>query len=150
MTSTAGAAPVAIKDVKDESGRRRGRTGYLLLLPAALWLGIFFVIPFYSLVATSLFDPSGSDSKGYEMTYHVANYVDAVQAYWQPLVRSIGYAAVATGPLLAEGTLTGDEASARAALAEKGRATFDVQVRFRRERDDVETAVATYVMALRS
>ena len=27
------------------------RTGYLLLLPAALWLGIFFVVPFYSLVA---------------------------------------------------------------------------------------------------
>ena len=42
-------------------------------LPAAVWLGIFFVIPFYSLVATSLFDPSGSDSKGYEMTYHFAN-----------------------------------------------------------------------------
>ena len=41
--------------------RRRRLTGYLLLLPAALWLGLFFVIPFYSLVATSLYDPSGSD-----------------------------------------------------------------------------------------
>ena len=57
---------------------------------------------------------------------------------------------MATGPLLAEGTLTGDEAGARQALADRGRATFDVEVRFRREVDDVETAVATYVMALRS
>lgn len=69
-----------------------------------------------------------------------------------PLVKSssIGYTAVATGPLLAEAELTGDEASARAALAGKGRATFDVEVRFRREVDGVETAVATYVMALRA
>ena len=33
-----------------------------------LWLALFFVIPFYSLVATSLFDPAGSDFRGYEMT----------------------------------------------------------------------------------
>ncbi len=77
---------------------------------------------------------------------------DRVAAGAVPLLKSsqIGYSAVATGPLLAEGVLTGDEASARRALAEKGRATFDVQVRFRRETDDVETAVATYVMALRA
>jgi acyl-coenzyme A thioesterase PaaI-like protein len=77
---------------------------------------------------------------------------DLVAAGAVPLVKSsqIGYSAVATGPLLADGTLTGDEASARRALADKGRATFDVEVRFRREADDVETAVATYVMALRS
>lgn len=69
-----------------------------------------------------------------------------------PLVKSssIGYSAVATGPLLALAELTGDEASARAALAAKGRATFEVDVRFRREADDVETAAATYVMALRA
>ena len=68
-----------------------------------------------------------------------------------PLVKttSIGYSAVATGPLLAEAELTGDEASARTALAERGRASFDVDVRFRREADGVQTAAATYVMALR-
>ncbi len=68
-----------------------------------------------------------------------------------PLVRSssISYTAVATGPLLAEAELTDDEASARASLAERGRARFDVAVRFRREADGVETAAATYVMALR-
>jgi spermidine/putrescine transport system permease protein len=94
MASAASTAPLAITD--PDTGRRRGLTGYLLLLPAALWLGIFFVIPFYSLVATSLFDPSGSDAKGYEMTYHFANYWHALQDYWQPLVRSLVYAGIAT------------------------------------------------------
>jgi hypothetical protein len=36
----------------------------------------------------------------------------------------------------------------RASAAGRGRATFPVEVRFRRESDDVETAVATYRMAL--
>src|SRR5262245_59964615 len=82
---------------------RRGRTGYLLLLPAALWLGIFFVIPFYSLVATSLFDPSGSDALGYDMTYHVANYWNVLQDYWGPLVRSLVYGGIATAICLVLG-----------------------------------------------
>ena len=94
MASTAGTAPVLAAPV--ESGRRRGRIGYLLLLPAALWLGLFFVVPFYSLVATSLFDPSGSDFRGYEMTYHWRNYTDAVSDYWQPMLRSLWYGALAT------------------------------------------------------
>lgn len=76
---------------------------------------------------------------------------DLVERGAVPLVKSsaIAYSAVATGPLLAEGRLTGDEASARSALTAKGRATFEVEVRFRREDDGTETAVATYVMALR-
>ena len=86
-----------------ETVRQRGRTGYLLLLPAAAWLGVFFVIPFYSLVATSLFDPSGSDSKGYEMTYHFANYWHVLQDYWAPLVRSLVYGAIATAICLVLG-----------------------------------------------
>ena len=72
-------------------------TGYWLILPAALWLGLFYVIPFYSLVATSLFDPEGSVLTGYEMAWHFANYSAALRDFWQPLVRSLGYAAVATG-----------------------------------------------------
>jgi len=102
MASAAGAAPLADVDTS-ETNRRGGRTGYLLLLPAAIWLGIFFVIPFYSLVATSLFDPSGSDSKGYEMTYHFANYWHVIQDYWQPLVRSLVYGAIATAICLVLG-----------------------------------------------
>ncbi|WP_036563850.1 ABC transporter permease [Nocardioides halotolerans] len=96
MASAAGAAPLADVDTSTVSGRKRGRTGYLLLLPAAVWLGIFFVVPFYSLVATSLFDPSGSDSRGYDMTYHVANYWHVFQDYRGPLLRSLWYGALAT------------------------------------------------------
>jgi spermidine/putrescine transport system permease protein len=103
MASVAGTAPLADVDTSSTSGRKRGATGYFLLLPAALWLGIFFVIPFYSLAATSLFDPSGSDSKGYEMTYHFANYWHAIQDYWQPLLRSLWYGAIATAICLVLG-----------------------------------------------
>ena len=41
------------------------------------------------------------------------------------------------------------EAGARAAYGDRGTAVFDVEVVFRRERDDVETARATYAMALK-
>jgi spermidine/putrescine transport system permease protein len=98
MTSTAGTAPLAETSVapQPEDGRSRGLTGYLLILPGLAWLVLFFVIPFYSLVATSLYDPSGSDFRGYDMTYHVENYWTALQEYWQPLVRSLAYGAIAT------------------------------------------------------
>ena len=79
-----------------ELTRRRGRAGYLLMIPAAVWLGLFFVIPFYSLAATSLYDQGGSDFRGWEMTYAFGNYVDAIQEYWQPLLRALVYAAIAT------------------------------------------------------
>ncbi|KAA1420556.1 ABC transporter permease [Mumia zhuanghuii] len=77
--------------------RRRARfTGYWLMLPSALWLALFFLVPFYSLIAMSLYDPEGSSLTGYDMTWHFANYVDVVQAYWRPLLRSFWYAALAT------------------------------------------------------
>ncbi|HWJ07966.1 MAG TPA: ABC transporter permease [Nocardioides sp.] len=76
---------------------RRGRfTGYWLMLPAALWLGVFFVIPFYSLLATSLYDPEGSVLTGYDVTYHVANFGNALSEHWRELTRSLLYAGVAT------------------------------------------------------
>lgn len=100
MASTAEAAEAAeaaaVLAPPQDSGRRKGAVGYLLLLPAALWLGLFFVVPFYSLLATSLFDPAGSDLRGYDVTYHWQNYVDAVQEYWAPMLRSLWYGAVAT------------------------------------------------------
>lgn len=76
--------------------RRTGAVGYVLLLPAALWLIVFFVVPFYSLMATSLFDPSGSDFRGYEMTYAWGNYADVVKEYWRPMLRALWYGGLAT------------------------------------------------------
>jgi spermidine/putrescine transport system permease protein len=79
-----------------DTARKRGRVGYLLIIPAIAWLLVFFVVPFYSLLATSLYDPSGSDVKGYDMTYHFANFADAVGDFWQPLLRSLLYGGIAT------------------------------------------------------
>ena len=62
-----------------------------------MWLALFFVIPFYSLVATSLFDPDGSDFRGYDDDLRSSsNYCDALQDYWPPLVRSLVYGGIAT------------------------------------------------------
>lgn len=99
MSSTAGVAPVAVEDSvapPPDDTRRRGPTGYLLIIPGLAWLLLFFVVPFYSLVATSLYDPAGSDLRGYDMTYHFANYWTAIQEYWSPLLRSLVYGAIAT------------------------------------------------------
>ena len=79
-----------------ETVRRRGRTGYLLLLPGVVWLSLFFVVPFYSLVATSLYNADGSVFRGYEMSWAFDNYVNAVQEYWEPLIRSLVYGGIAT------------------------------------------------------
>jgi spermidine/putrescine transport system permease protein len=79
-----------------ETVRRKGVTGYLLLVPGVVWLALFFVIPFYSLVATALYDPNGSVVGGYRMTWHWANYANAIKDYWHPLLRSLEYGAAAT------------------------------------------------------
>ena len=76
--------------------RRSGRTGYLLLTPAGLWLTVFFIVPLVSLVSTSLYDPSGTLEFGYQMTGHVQNYVSVMQDYSDQFLRSMGYAAIAT------------------------------------------------------
>ena len=100
MTASTAAAPVAPTTTPEGPHRgaapRRSKTGYWLLLPGALWLVLFFVVPLYSLVATSLYDPDGSVIQGYEMTWAFGNYVDAIQSYWVPLVRSLVYAGIAT------------------------------------------------------
>lgn len=79
-----------------EGQRRRGLTGYLLLLPGALWLLVFFVVPLVTLISTSLYDPTGSLLTGYEMTFHWQNYLDAVKGYGPQLWRSVLYAGTAT------------------------------------------------------
>ncbi len=99
--ATAEAAGVAADPGPASSGpaprrEKRKLTGYWLILPGLLWLAIFFVVPLYSLVATSLYGRDGSVLQGYSMEWAFGNYVDAVQNYWRPLVRSIAYGAVAT------------------------------------------------------
>ena len=79
-----------------EEPTRRGVGGYFLMLPGTLWLLLFFVVPTVTLVASSLYDPSGSFSEGYQMTWHWQNYTDAWQEYAPVFLRSFVYAGLAT------------------------------------------------------
>ena len=93
------AAITAPARAAEDSAKRVGGsrwTGYLLLAPAAIWLGLFFVVPFYSLVSASLFDPNGSVLGGYKVTYHVSNFATAIKDYHGELLRSLWYAGLAT------------------------------------------------------
>ena len=79
-----------------ETVRKRGVTGYFLLGPGMLWLLLFFLIPFYSLLAASLFNSGGSDFRGYTMVYQWSNYTEVIKAYWPQIVRSLIYGGIAT------------------------------------------------------
>ncbi|MFY1619452.1 ABC transporter permease [Micromonospora sp. WMMD736] len=92
VPSKAGQPPPAPPAAR--SGRYR-LLPYLLLLPGAAWLLVFFGVPLVQLAAASLYDPSGSLSTGYAMTWAFGNYPDVVQAYWPQLLRSFGYAGLA-------------------------------------------------------
>jgi spermidine/putrescine transport system permease protein len=81
--------------VDGETARRRG-WGWLLLIPGLLYLAVFFVFPTVQLFFTSLYDPTGSFERGYDMTWHFGNYVDAVQDNWNLFARSFVYAGIAT------------------------------------------------------
>ncbi len=74
-------------------GRKRS-TPYLLLLPAALWLALFFAVPLVFLVSQSL--QEGSLTTGYAVTWNLGIYPEAVSQYAEQLLRSLGYAAAAT------------------------------------------------------
>ncbi len=70
-------------------------TPYLLALPAAAWLTIFFLIPLAGQVATSL--KSGSLLEGgFAFTWNWQNYADAIDEFGPVFLRSFGYAAAAT------------------------------------------------------
>jgi spermidine/putrescine transport system permease protein len=75
----------------------RSLTPYLLLIPGLAWLGVFFVIPFFSLLVTSLMKPAGmSVLDGYATAFEIGNYLTALQNYWPIFAKSLLYAASAT------------------------------------------------------
>jgi spermidine/putrescine transport system permease protein len=80
----------------DDTPQRRGFSGYLLMIPGSIWLLLFFVVPTITLVASSLYDPSGSLIEGYQMTWAWQNYADAMQEYGPTFLRSFIYAFIAT------------------------------------------------------
>ncbi|KAA0111717.1 ABC transporter permease [Mycolicibacterium sp. P1-5] len=80
------------------SNRQRSKLApYLMILPALAYLGVFYVIPFVSLLRTSLSTMGGSIYLP-ELTFgwHFANYGEALSEYRDQILRSFGYALVAT------------------------------------------------------
>ena len=80
------------------SSRQRSKLApYLMVLPGLVYLGIFFVVPFFSLARTSLATAGGSVYlPTLTFTWNFGNYVDAFRLYEEQIVRSLTYAFVAT------------------------------------------------------
>jgi spermidine/putrescine transport system permease protein len=80
-----------------EPVRRPRRTAYLLLLPGLAWLVAFFAIPIGALASTSTQTRvPGAEIGTYTQTFRLANYVDALTAYYPQFLRSFWYAGLAT------------------------------------------------------
>ena len=73
---------------------RRALTPYLLILPGALWLLVFFAVPMATMLSLSL--QQGDVVSGFVFTGHWQTYVEAIVAYREQLVRSLWYGAIAT------------------------------------------------------
>jgi spermidine/putrescine transport system permease protein len=80
------------------SGRQRSRIApYLMVLPALVYLGVFFVVPFVTLARTSLSVSGGSVYiPTLAFAWDFGNYLDAFSTYREQILRSFGYALVAT------------------------------------------------------
>ena len=76
------------------SGAVRRLTPYLLLLPGAAWLLLFFAVPMGFMLVMSL--QEGSLSAGYHLTWNWGIYPTVVEQYGNLFVRSIGYALLTT------------------------------------------------------
>ncbi|MEO5921301.1 MAG: ABC transporter permease, partial [Pseudolysinimonas sp.] len=87
------ATPVAA----EPAVRRRSPIALFLLLPGALYLGLFFLVPFVSLILTSFQAPREFGDIGqYDYAFKWENYTSVIQTYMPHILRSFGYAAIAT------------------------------------------------------
>ncbi|WP_006245228.1 ABC transporter permease [Mycolicibacterium tusciae] len=80
------------------SSRQRSKIApYLMVLPALAYLGIFFVVPFFTLARTSLSSSGGSVYlPTLTFSWDFKNYLDAFSHYQDQIIRSFIYALVAT------------------------------------------------------
>jgi spermidine/putrescine transport system permease protein len=80
------------------SSRQRSKIApYLMIAPALVYLGVFFVVPFVTLARTSLSDKAGSVYlPTLSFAWNFGNYAHAFGAYRDQIVRTFTYAGVAT------------------------------------------------------
>lgn len=74
--------------------RRRTLVPYLLGLPTALWLGIFFVLPLLAILSVSLM--TGNAIEGYRLTWNFSIFPDAISTYSTQFLRSFLYGGLST------------------------------------------------------
>lgn len=76
--------------------KRKSHMGYWLILPGFIFMLVFFVMPVFSLLATSLYTkPPGADIGQFVPALQFSNY-SIVLDYWAELIRSFGFALIAT------------------------------------------------------
>ncbi|HEX2316165.1 MAG TPA: ABC transporter permease [Thermomonospora sp.] len=73
---------------------RRRLTPYLMILPAGLWLAVFFVVPLVLMASLSL--QEGNLVDGFRQTFHWQNYTDGLSTYGDKFTRSLWYGLLAT------------------------------------------------------
>ncbi|MBN9619746.1 MAG: ABC transporter permease [Actinobacteria bacterium] len=69
-------------------------TPYVMILPAWLWLVIFFVVPILTMLSVSTM--TGNDLAGFKQTWHFHTYVQAWDTYHPQIIRSLVYGLIAT------------------------------------------------------
>lgn len=82
---------------KEQAPRRKSKIALLLLLPGILYLMLFFLVPLVSLIITSFQEPIPYGDIGeFQTAFKWENYVDVVNTYGEHILRSFGYAILAT------------------------------------------------------
>jgi spermidine/putrescine transport system permease protein len=90
-------AAFSTAEAQPQAQRRRSPIALFLLLPGIAYLVLFFLTPLVSLLLTSLQAPSEFGDIGqYDYAFNWQNYLDVVELYWPHILRSFGYALVAT------------------------------------------------------
>ena len=91
------AAFATIPGAAETVQRRRSPIALLLLLPGILYLVLFFLTPLVSLLLTSFQAPSEFGDIGqYSYAFKWENYLQVVSDYWPHILRSFGFALIAT------------------------------------------------------
>lgn len=80
----------------DQTPRRRSWVALVLLLPGILYLVLFFVVPLFSLVLTSLESQTAPGSGVFQYGFNIQNYSDSVTQFLPQILRSFLYAILAT------------------------------------------------------
>jgi spermidine/putrescine transport system permease protein len=81
----------------DGTAQARGRAGYGLVSPGLVYLLVFFVLPVFTLLATSLYvKPPGAEVGQFVPALEFGNYAIVLGGYWTELLRSFGFALLAT------------------------------------------------------